>query len=116
MLGVCCQIKTLVAKASDAALSRFFGGEDVDWLSLAEACEGDAERSSNEGVSFEDGGLDPDDQEPVLTLTDLEEGEKRLPPPTSSMKMGCPKIPKVGIGVNEPGTGRGTGRIKPEVA
>ncbi|CAM9484075.1 unnamed protein product, partial [Hapterophycus canaliculatus] len=31
----------------------------------------------------------------VLTLADLEIGEKRLPPPSSSMKMGCPKIPQV---------------------
>lgn len=96
LLDGSCQIKTMVAKASDAALSRFFGGADVDWLSFADACEGDAERSFNGGVSFEDGRMDSDEQEPVLTLTDLEEGEKRLPPPTSSMKMGCPKIPKVG--------------------
>ena len=32
----------------------------------------------------------------VLTVADLEKGEKRLPPPSSSMKMGCPKIPQVG--------------------
>lgn len=40
--------------------------------------------------SYEDG------RELVLTVEDLIEGEKRLPPPTSSMKMGCPKIPQVG--------------------
>ena len=102
------QIRTLVSKASDAALARFFGGADVDLLGLSEALERvgrDGERSSQTARSE---GRSQDEKELVLTLADLEEGEKRLPPPASTMKMGCPKIPQVGPGRHGPGT-RGVG-------
>eukprot|EP00903_Cladosiphon_okamuranus_P012041 g11306.t1 len=55
-------------------------------------CNGDSRRVGVGGGGGGDaeggGGL-------VLTLADLERGEKRLSPPSSSMKMGCPKIPQV---------------------
>ncbi|CAM9360776.1 unnamed protein product, partial [Ascophyllum nodosum] len=89
------EIRTLVSKASDAALARFFGGAEVDLLGLSEALERvgrDGERSSQTARSE---GRSQDEKELVLTLADLEEGEKRLPPPASTMKMGCPKIPQV---------------------
>lgn len=118
------QIKTLVANAGEAALARSLGGPETDWLALAEAKEREqqgaslvpsrASVASNtstalvlggnssvfiDGESEAEGGGREEGQGGglLLTLEDLEEGEKRLPPPSSSMKMGCPKIPQVCI-------------------
>lgn len=103
------QIGALVRNAGDASLSRSLGGPDVDWLALAEAQEQHQHPHSGgneprpplpppgQGFCGEMEGKGGDGQkEFVLTMGDLEEGEKRLPAPTSSMKMGCPKIPQVG--------------------
>lgn len=118
------QIQTLVANAGGAALARSLGGPEADWLALAEAQEREeavsTARSTLVAVTAMNerlvGVLDPsvvggdgfggemegvssgDAKELVLTFGDLEEGEKGLPPPSSSMKMGCPKIPQVGKG------------------
>lgn len=57
------------------------------------------------GMSKRGGG---DSRGLVLTVKDLEEAERKLPPSNSSMKMGCPRIPQVmseagsGLGIHSP--------------
>ncbi|CAB1097222.1 unnamed protein product [Ectocarpus sp. CCAP 1310/34] len=103
------EIQTLVANAGGEALARSFGGPDVDWLAMAESEAAKAQRNGRGRSSVVSGAAAAGGAERsgdsvggeggrgklVLTLADLEKGEKRLPPPSSSMKMGCPKIPQV---------------------
>ncbi|CAM9932401.1 unnamed protein product [Ectocarpus sp. 12 AP-2014] len=104
------EIQTLVANAGGEALARSFGGPDVDWLAVAESEAAKAQQQNGRGRSSAvSRATDTDGAERsgdsvggeggrgklVMTLADLEKGEKRLPPPSSSMKMGCPKIPQV---------------------
>lgn len=98
-----------MANAGGEALARSFGGPDVDWLAVAESEAAKAQRNGRGGSSVVSGAAPAGGVERsgdsvggeggrgklVLTLADLEKGEKRLPPPSSSMKMGCPKIPQV---------------------
>ncbi|CAM9856766.1 unnamed protein product, partial [Ectocarpus fasciculatus] len=93
------EIQTLVANAGGEALARSLGGPDVDWLAVAESEAAKAQRNGRGHSSVVSGaaaaGGAARSGELVLTLADLEKGEKQLPPPSSSMKMGCPKIPQV---------------------
>eukprot|EP00904_Undaria_pinnatifida_P006698 jgi/Undpi1/3158/HiC_scaffold_15.g06532.m1 len=97
------EIRALVSNAGGIALARSLGGAGVDWLSAAEAKE--LERGNGDGFGSTAGQSPSSLLSPthagctesgvMLTVVDLEEGEKMLPPPSSSMKMGSAKIPQV---------------------
>lgn len=81
----------------------------MDWLAVAESEAAKAQPTGRRRSSVVSGaaaaggavtsrdfaGGESGHGEVALTLADLEKGEKRLPAPSSSMKMGCPKIPQV---------------------
>lgn len=113
------QIRAVVGKAGGVALARSLGGQGANWLANAEASESSrgsqgllfeaSTRSSawlsgpgadSRGGGREDifgGVLEGEDGIPefALTMEDLEQGERSLPPPNSTMKMGSAKIPQV---------------------
>lgn len=115
-----------MANAGRVALARSLGGTDADWLKLAEAREHapepQATRAAGEaaveqslglftsrangdlsaGIIEQDVGKEGEMDDLVLTIGDLGEGERALPPPSSSMKMGAPKIPQVNSSETQP--------------
>lgn len=83
------------------------GGQVSGNLLVSQVAGGGAE-AAREELGVGGGGGGGEGQSPlVLTLADLEVGEKRLPPPSSSMKMGCPKIPQVITEAKEARAGEG---------
>lgn len=85
---------TAAAANAHTARGNLYDGQKISANGIISRVTG----SEAEVVRGQRGGGDEQSPSPLLlTMADLEVGEKKLPPPSSSMKMGCPKIPQVTV-------------------